>query len=168
MAPLSQSERTRKYAEWLKDSQVGGVLTQYLTPEDARVWIKDGPMKEYARALAGIGKYAGLIETPALSASEVVARALGADWHLVPESTRVKPLRCLAERGMERTLVVWGPSRDFKHLLWAALKATDAKAQPPAQVVVTETFERQTPATERERQRRFARRCGFEVSHLRV
>ena len=55
---LPLPDRTRAFNEWVEDDRIGGVLTQFMTPEQARSWIKDGPMKEYARALRGAGRYA--------------------------------------------------------------------------------------------------------------
>ena len=52
---LTLPQRTSQYAIWIADREIGQRLAEFMTPERARVWIKDGPVKEYPRALAGSG-----------------------------------------------------------------------------------------------------------------
>src|SRR5689334_15467206 len=75
-AHLSATARSAQYAKWVQDPEVGGRLTQFITPEQARVWIKDGPMKEWARAVSGIGKYAPLVPQPGATPTQLVNMAL--------------------------------------------------------------------------------------------
>src|SRR5260370_25246751 len=79
---LSVTARSAQYAKWVQDPEVGGRLMQFMTPEQARVWIKDGPMKEWARAVSGIGKYTPLVSRPGATASQLVHRALGPSGHV--------------------------------------------------------------------------------------
>lgn len=52
---MTPRQRTSQYGEWIKDAEIGQRLAEWMTPERARVWIKDGPVKEYPRALADVG-----------------------------------------------------------------------------------------------------------------
>ncbi len=165
---LTHADRTRQYAYWIKDPEVGGVLTSFMDPEEARVWIKDGPMKEYARAIAGIGKYADLVTDPRQGAAAIVQGAMGEAWSVVPGTLDIKPLRCVAACQDNHIRVFWGPARDFKHLLFAGLEATDGWGTLPAILVVTDSIEMPVSAGEREQQQRLADRCGLRLSHLRV
>lgn len=163
---ITDAERSRQYTAWLADDAIGRPLIELLGPERARLWLKDGPLKEYSRALAGTGPYARHASTRGLVHWDLVSRALGDSWDMVPESLGIKPLHCLAETGEERAFVAWGPSRDFKHLLWAGLKALDDNTASRATVVVLDTLERPTPTAVRRSHERIARRCGLTAVHL--
>ena len=52
---LSSSDRSTWYVRWLDDPAIGGVLDLYMPRDQARLWIKDVPMKHYARARSGLG-----------------------------------------------------------------------------------------------------------------
>jgi hypothetical protein len=164
----TQADRTRQYSEWMKDPEVGGLLITFMSPEDARVWIKDGPMKEYTRAVAGIGKYADLVSDPRQGAAAIVCGALGSHWSVVPGTLQVKPLQCVAAHQELRTRVVWGPTRDFKHVLYAGLEAAVNGDNTPIVLVVTDTMERPLSAGVREYHRLMSERCGLRTVHLRV
>ena len=73
-----------QYAKWVDDPEVGGRLREFLSPSDARVWIKDGPMKEWSRAVSGFGKYAALVQDAEDLPLKLVPKALGADWEADP------------------------------------------------------------------------------------
>src|SRR5262249_25116959 len=141
---------------------------QFRVPGGTRHWIKDGPMKEYARALAGVGKFAKYASPSARGPSELARMALGDEWDAVPNSEGIKPLQCLARRDDDLVRLIWGPAKDFKHLLWAALKSTDVKGAPPALVLVIESQMQPIPAGEKAQHARLAARCGFTVSHVLV
>jgi hypothetical protein len=165
---LSIADRSRQYSEWLDDPEVGGLLEAVLGRERARVWLKDGPLKEYARALAGVGPYAPYLATKGTSVDEIVRSSVGSDWSLVPDSSGIKPLHCLAGRSGDICYIAWGPSKDFKHLLWACLMALDGRRAKCAVAAVTETLLRPTPGGERARHARIADRCGITVWHIQV
>jgi len=165
---VSPGDRTAQYAIWLEDPEIGGVLQQYMTIDRARVWLKDGPMKEYARARMGVGKYSALVRTGRAEPAALVRQALGEGWELVPGTTGIKPLHATAARGDERVNIFWGPVKDFKHLLWAALEAMDDPGAPPATVIVIETLAQPATTAEKHRQTRFAQRCGFSLAHIRI
>lgn len=167
-AHLSVTARSAQYAKWVQDADVGGLLARFMTLEQARVWIKDGPMKEWARAVSGIGKYAPLVSRPSATAAQLVKRALGADWSLRDDTQRIKPLRVNAVRGEEEVTFTWGPEKDFKHLVWAALQGGANGDPTPWVLCVTSTFTTAVPANIRQAQLRIAARCGLRVTHLTV
>lgn len=164
----SQREHTEQYARWLTDPEVGGVLSSWMNPEEQRVWLKDGPLKEFARALAGEGPFAAYLDEHPRSPAVVVKRALGEPWSPVSGSIGVKPLRCRASDGARSVTLLWGPSRDFKHLLWAALEALDRSPKKPLAVAVFDTISAPFAAGEKERLSRIAVRCGVEVKFVRL
>lgn len=162
---LTLPQRTKQYGEWIADPEVGGRLTTFMTPERARVWIKDGPVKEYPRAVAGIGKYAALAHGRG-GLLEIARRALGSEWTADRTTLRVKPLRAEAHKGEETVVLAWGPARDLKHLIWAAINA-EASGDPREWVLtVTGTFTRPVTASEKAHHLRIARRCGLRLVHV--
>jgi hypothetical protein len=164
-AGMTLPQRTSQYAIWIADREIGQRLAEFMTPERARVWIKDGPVKEYPRALAGSGKYAPLVNGSA-NIADIVRRALGADWTSDPTTLRVKTLRVEAHRDEDTVVLTWGPSKDLKHLVWAALNA-DASGDPREWVlVVTSTFTQPVTASDKAHQQRIARRCGLRLVHV--
>lgn len=159
-------ERSRQYKEWLQDPRVGGTLGRFMASEEVRVWIKDGPMKEFARAVHGQGKYAHLIAGRAPTPDSIVRKALGDEWQVLAGSQRIKPLRVTAYRGEDEVTFAWGPVRDFKHLVWAAL-STLADGQTRSWVLcLTASFVNPTPRNVQAHNLRVAERCGLKVIHL--
>jgi hypothetical protein len=164
---LSMTARRRQYAAWLEAPEVGGALTQFLSREGARVWIKDGPMKEFARATAGVGRFASFVDQTGRGPAEMIRLALGAKWTLVAGSVGIKPLHCLAACEAEQRFLCWGPPKDFKHLLWAALTAAELEHHT-ARVLIVERVGQELRADERTRFELLCRRCSLEFSSVRV
>lgn len=164
---LSLPDRTRTFNEWISDGRIGGVLTQFMTPEQARSWIKDGPMKEYARALRGAGRYAAHGRQGGTSPLDVIRHALGNNAE-IDGLVGTKPLHCLARKaeGAGAVYVTWGDSRNFRNLLWAALRAS-VLDNLDAHIVVLEPRGLTTPSDECKRQQAFADRCSVELHHMR-
>lgn len=164
------TERSRKYREWLDSPEVGGVLVSFMTIDQARLWIKDGPMKEYARALNGVGKHADLILSKNPDVSLIIRRAMGEGWEPEVESIRVKPLRVTVRQsdGDKSVVFSWGPSRDFKHLIWASLRALSDSSELDWVLCVVAPFVNPTPANLRVQHERIAARCGVRVFHVSV
>lgn len=96
-------------------------MANYVPPERIRVWIKDGPMKEFKRAMRGLGAYADLAPKAANKENEIARKALGQSWNVIEGSINVKPNRFDAEHDDERITVFWGTRIDLKHLVWAWL-----------------------------------------------
>lgn len=164
---LSPGDRSRAYSAWVDDERVGGVLTKYMTPEAARAWIKDGPMKEYSRALRGTGRYARFGVFESTSPIDIVHAALGANWHLVENTLGVKPHHAIAanESG-EMAYVAWDESRNFKNLVWAALRAS-VESDVTGHVIVTEPPGVSTSRDVVETQRALVARCGLSIHYVR-
>lgn len=165
---MTGQQRSAQYDKWVNDANVGGKLTEYLSASAARVWIKDGPMKEYSRAVSGVGKYASLIEESNDVQTKVVRKALGDGWEPDPDTLRVKPLRLTARRGEEEAVVTWAPAAGLKHIVWAALTASAEGDARPWMICVTETFIRPTPANEKQAHARLAKRCGLRLVHVSI
>ncbi len=158
--------RTAQYSLWVNDPEVGGRLREFVSDSQARLWIKDGPMKEWSRALSGIGKYAEFVEESEDVPATLVRKTLGPDWEVVSSSIAVKPMRVAARCGEEEAVLTWGKARDFKHLVWAALTASVEGDARDWTLCVVETFTNPTPTNQKHAHERMARRCGLAVRHV--
>lgn len=165
-AYLPATEHTRLYTQWIDDPRVGKILTKYMTPEQARSWIKDGPMKEYANARRGTGRYARFGRYGGTNAHDVAAAALGPGAKVVDDSEGVKPPHCHAtDAAGETAYLTWGHARNFRNLLWAALRAA-VTHHMPAHVVMLEPPGHTTPAAESAIHRAMTRRCRLRLHYL--
>ena len=97
----------------------------------------------------------------------MIRLSLGSEWTLLEGSFGIKPLHCLAECKDERQFICWGPPKDFKHLLWAAIVAAEAK-NLRARIVVIERVGQELRAGEKRRFERLAARCSLDFSALRL
>lgn len=158
-------ERTKIYGQWIENPAIGGVLCRYMTPDAARSWIKDGPMKEYAYYRRGAGRYARFGAKPMTTSAHIARTALGPQSKVVPGSEGVKPAHCLADSEGIRAYITWGPSSNFRNLLWAALRA--AVSGMEAHIVVMEPAERPTSSEEIDLHSKLAKRCRVKVHHMR-
>lgn len=163
---LSVAAKTAQYRHWIGDPQIGGQLTRFVPEDRARVWIKDGPMKEYARAQFGVGAFAHLVDTPRCTPETVVLAVHGHGWEVMDGSIEVKPARCVATSLQGQSLILWGNLPDFKHLVWAALEIASADDTRSVTIAVVESPARPTPIPERTRLKKIADRCGFAVRHI--
>lgn len=162
---LPPHERSRVYGRWTEDPRIGVVLGKYMAPEAARSWIKDGPMKEYSRARRGTGRYARFGREAGTTPADIVQAALGAEATVVTGSEGIKPSHCLAELNTTRAYVTWGEPRNFRNLLWAALRA--AVDGMDAHIVVMQPSDRISPSDEIQLHKTLATRCGLSVHHMR-
>lgn len=159
-------EKTRYYTRWVEDPAIGGELADYYTAEGMRVWLKDGPLKEYSRALEGVGPYAKYITMRLSPPDEFIPRLLGGRWGLVPDSLGEKPMNCRVTDGTEQRYVCWGNPRTFRDLLWAAVNmAIEGDARPL--IVVSSSDERQVEPAQAHRQQRLAEHCGVDLAYVR-
>jgi hypothetical protein len=165
-AHLTPQQRSAQYTKWVEDSLVGGRLKEYLTAETARVWIKDGPMKEWSRSISGVGKYAALVEGSQDTHLKLVRKALGEDWTVLPDSLHIKPLRLVASKDEDETVVTWAAASELKHLVWAALSASAEGDTRSWVLCVVGTFTKPTPANEKQAHQRLAQRCGLRLIHV--
>ena len=166
---LSPQQRTAQYDQWVTDPAIGGVLTTYMSSENARSWIKDGPMKEYGRARLGAGRYAKFGSDQGPTAGQIAAHALGSNAVVVEGTIGVKPFHCLATASDGRsTYVAWGEGKNFRYLVWACLAYLAGNPGVAASVVITETMADPSTAAEKARYRRIADRCSIGLKHYRV
>lgn len=164
---LSPGDRTRTYSSWIDDPRVGGILTQYMSPEAARSWIKDGPMKEYTRASRGAGRYAEWGREGGTGPTEVAVAALGEDASVVPGSAGVKPFHCHATTPNGATAyIAWGEARNFRNLLWDALR-TSVQEGVTGHIVVTEPPGLVTQPDQIRAHQALTRRCGLRLHYMR-
>ncbi|GGP50225.1 hypothetical protein [Saccharothrix coeruleofusca] len=162
---ISSRERTAYYTRWVEDEAIGGVLADYYTAEGMRVWIKDGPLKEYARALENVGPYA-MYATKRLSPpNEFIVEVLGDTWRIRPDSIREKPMHCIATDGQQDRYVCWGRPRTFRDLLWAAVNyAVTTPSKPLIVVYITDD----TVIEERQKLQhvRIAKHCSLDLAYV--
>jgi hypothetical protein len=164
---LSPSGRSTWYVRWLDDPAIGGVLDIYMPRDRARMWIKDVPMKHYARARSGIGPYSDLVSSHLPDASQLSQLAFGADWTPLEGTIKDKPNQCTVSDGNQLVQMLWGPPRAFQSLVWASLNAVFDEQPMPVMVVVTRQGERLTDGQKR-RHSCIAARIGVDVRHLTV
>ena len=163
---LGVREKSRQYWNWLEDEAVGGKLLRFIPSQvSVRVWMKDGPMKEYSRAVLGVGPNASYVEHPRCTPESVVAAALGADWTVVPDSIEVKPARCWARSAEGKAMVIWGKGEDFKYLVFAALELLVAGGGA-ASIAIVEASANPTGRAERKRMDAIADRCGARLRFI--
>lgn len=165
---LPINQRTAQYDKWVVAPEVGGVLTEYMSAETARSWIKDGPMKEYTRAQQGAGRYAKFGSKAAVTPEQIAVRALGPSASVVSESFGVKPLHCVGRIAGHETYLSWGEAKNFRYLIWACLTYLADNPLGNAHVVVIETMADPTTASEKAQQAAIAGRCRIGLSHHRV
>lgn len=164
---FSSSQRTTQYNRWLDAPTVGGRLTQFMSRERARVWMKDVPMKEFARAQAGVGPYSRFVRRRTPGPAALVKQVLGEGWEIVPGSVEEKPNRCQARCMQEPVTkpLMWGPPSSMRDLVWAGLLARADGAERPL-IVVTSRRGEVLSASEEQRHRSVAALAGLEVVHI--
>lgn len=165
---LPASARTAQYDNWVSDMEIGGVLTKYMSTENARSWIKDGPMKEYARARLGAGRYAKFGSVSGPTAAQLVTHALGPNAQVVTNSEGVKPSHCLAKVDDAVVYVAWGTAKNLRHLVWATINYLAGEPEQKACVLILESLEQPTPQAEKARHARMRKRCSIEFMYYRV
>ncbi len=162
---MSPQQKSQQYARWIDDPAIGGRLTAFQSVEDARLWLKDGPLKEYARALDGVGAFAEFTTKRLSGPEELIHRALGDGWKIIAGSQGEKPLHCLATDGAATKYVCWGKPGTFRDLVWAALK--QAVEQPHRPMIVVSLRDGQNVSGDERRQHeRIAGHCGVDVRHI--
>lgn len=162
---LSNPGKTAQYRRWFDDPEIGGELRRFASDKDVRVWIKDVPMKEYARAQEGIGKFVPYVRRRFRGADEIVQFFCGPGWSVVPDSVEGKPNHCLATDGNVKRYICWGKAGVLKDLIWAALnEAIDSPTRPG--IVITTRDGETLSKHARDRHVRLAKHCGVDLTHL--
>ena len=134
---LSSSDTSAWYTRFVRDENIGRRLSQYMSEAEIRVWIKDGPAKEYRRALEGRGSYAQYTSR-AFPGPEIIVRAtLGKGWTLVADSIEEKPMRCIARSRDQTKFLIWGPTKSLKDLVWQASVTLAEKPDTAITLVIT-------------------------------
>jgi hypothetical protein len=163
---LSLTEKKLQYRRWVEDPRVGGRLRAFWDDHRIGTWIKDTPMKEYARVQEGFGSMAIYAVSRYVPAPELlVQNAIGDEWALKRGSLDEKPMHCVAtSRGRER-YVCWGKPSTFRDLAWAALDRVIAMPIQPM-IIVTPQEGQVVSVAERKFQQSIAEHCGIEICYL--
>jgi hypothetical protein len=163
---LSSQSKSQQYARWLDDPHIGGILTRFMDRDQARVYIKDSPMKEYARALAGEGPGAKFTINREAAPERIVQAALGAGWTVVRGSVGIKPMHCWARLGDRRRYLCWARSDHFGDLVWAALNQVVDNPESDPLIVIRESAASPTSVGTRKRHQSIADRCGVALRYV--
>ena len=103
---LNDSERSRYYEKWTKDTMIGGQLAHLMDARKVRVYIKDSLIKPYERARL-------------LASEAAIWDALDMLPPTAAEETFIKPHGCRLGDGR---IICWGKSRDWKLVLMAVFE----------------------------------------------
>lgn len=166
---LPQVDRSRAYNVWAARPDVGGILAGHLgSPDRVRPWLKDGPLKHFTSARAGVGAYAKYVESTESLPDRITRAILDDGWVPIEGSQRSKPLRFVVAHGDDKMTIIHGPSRKFRDLVWAAvcLRVDEPVTSPVPSIVVTEPAGEPVPPSERKRQQSIADQCGLTLCWL--
>lgn len=141
---LSDLDHSNYYEQWTRAADIGGKLGHFMDPRAVRVYIKDTLVKDYARERL-------------LSSGSSVLSLLGIPPDSPVAREFIKPHSVLLVDG---SLVTWGNSRDWKHLVMAAFERRHLRGGEGATaLVIIETGKTADPA-DRELVRDAAARLG--------
>jgi hypothetical protein len=146
---VSPSVASEMYDRFVKNPKIGGRLLPYMPADKVRVWIKDGPAKEYRRALEGIGPIASFTKRAYPGPESVVHLALGDQWLPKLDTIEEKPMRCFAEGPAGQPMfVIWGPVSALQGLIWNSCLFRAEDSAKPITVVITKPHSAPLPASE--------------------
>jgi hypothetical protein len=111
---LGDAARAAWYENWAKDKEIGGVLSHFMDPRLVRVYIKDSLLKPYIRQR---------LEN---NLSAVIA-VLGLAGDVQFKRAYVKPHGRML---LDKRIVCWGNSRDWKSILFAVYERTYGTSEP--------------------------------------
>ncbi|MFE1166179.1 hypothetical protein [Nocardiopsis sp. NPDC058789] len=169
---LQDADRTRLYREWTEDSEIGGRLLGFVGQRsNIRPWLKDCPMKEYERARRGEGKYAKYVSRPAATLEEMVKTVVGAEWQVVPGTSRQKPMRArireVGSEDEERHFVVGQLTPgNLKHLLWPAIIDRSSGPSWPWTICIVDPFRAPVTPEQKDSHRRLADFLGVQIVYF--
>jgi hypothetical protein len=113
--------RSRKYEEWTRDPEIGGVLGHYIDPKQVRVYLKDSVIKPYTIAR-------GRDHSRAFRALSLADDSSMAAGYTKPHGRRLEDGR----------IICWGQARDWKMILLAVWeRARDEPGAEPYAAVLT-------------------------------
>jgi hypothetical protein len=162
---LTDKQRSTAYDRWLDDPTIGRQLTRFLSRERARVWLKDVPMKEYSRARSGIGGFSDLVTVRLPSPGQIARQVLGEGWDVVDGTISEKPNRCVISNGHNKRLMMWGPPKVLRDLVWAGINAVADGRQPLPLLVVASPHGDVIGESEKQRHIRLGQVAGLDVRH---
>ena len=127
---LSDSQKSVLYEEWVKDEEIGGVLSRYLNPGSVRVYMKDTIMKPYGRER--IKNFPPIVKLLGLSDDSSVA-----ETYMKPHGRRLT----------DGKVICWGLSRDWKAILFSVFERAHVAPSgvPFAAVILFPTGKCQQP-----------------------
>lgn len=105
---LSDTERSRYYEQWTRETAIGGTLGHYMDPRKVRVYIKDSLLKPYERARMSGTEQDILAVLDVAPTLDVVHR------YIKPHGLRF----------IDGRIIAWGKSRDWKLILMAMYERT--------------------------------------------
>lgn len=162
---LSNNRKSDFYEAWAADPKIGGRLAEYIPTERIRVWIKDGPMKEYKRAIRGLGSYADLVPEMKRYEEIICRKIMGSDYLPLRSSIDVKPNRFDAESANDLVTIIWGNVIDLKHMVWAWLNHPNAAH---ARLVLINSRTEPLTSTVRSCTERLEKRLGTQINYLTI
>ncbi|WP_433612570.1 hypothetical protein ACQP2P_01700 [Dactylosporangium sp. CA-139114] len=160
---LPAQTKTAQYNQWVQDPRIGGLLGRFIP--NPHLWIKEVPLKEYARALENMGRFAQFTSMHYPPPSDFIDPTFGGEWTYIPDSQADKPPHCLATDGTTQRYVCWGPPNQFKDLLWAALTAGVKEHGRPG-IALSVRTDAEIEAADRRRNQAIGERCGIEVRYV--
>lgn len=117
---LSDQDKSVLYEQWIRDREVGGVLSRYLDTGNIRVYIKDTIMKPYGR--------------DRIKDFAPIAQLLSLDSAVEVTDTYIKPH---GKRLADGKVICWGLARDWKAIILAVFeRAYSANASVPYAAVM--------------------------------
>jgi hypothetical protein len=105
---LADTERSRYYEQWTRETAIGGTLAHYMDPRKVRVYIKDSLLKPYERDRVS-------------GTEQDILAVLDVDPTLGVVHRYIKPHGL---RFIDGQIIAWGKSRDWKLILMAMYERT--------------------------------------------
>lgn len=142
---LSDQVKSGMYEQWSTDSQVGGVLSQFMDKAAIRVYLKDTIMKPYVRDRTSNG-------------SEIM-KALGISVDDIAIQDFEKPHGRFL---FSKRVVCWGQARDWKAILLAVYERAYRNTGEPYAAVLSRGVGKMAQPYERSLVSDLAKRLGIK------
>lgn len=144
---LSDPDKSALYEQWIRDAEVGGVLSRYLDTGNVRVYIKDTIMKPYGRER--IKHFAPVLRLLALPLD-----SKSVEEYIKPHGRRLPDGR----------VICWGLARDWKAITLAVFERAFlvSNGRPYAAVLMYPSGKYQQPNV-RNMIEQASRRLGIET-----
>ncbi|MEU4215097.1 hypothetical protein [Actinoplanes sp. NPDC026623] len=155
--------KSGQYNQWADDPRIGGLLARFIP--NPLGWIKEVPLKEYARALENMGRFASFTTMHYAPPADFIRPTFGRRWEYVPNSQGDKPAHCLATDGTTTRYICWGPPGQCKELLWAAVTAGLEHQGHPA-IALSVRSDAEIDNSVQRKHERIGERCGIEIRYM--